>query len=127
MFDGSRAVGKTARLYHFFKRHKKTSATDHGYLHKTEANQLWELQVLFLYPYLLPDEESKNRGISDENLLQIIKLHFPQGKNSESSRINNPLPVSTNFSNFCHYFPSGNGITSPVAFNDGLCASLSLK
>lgn len=86
MFDGSRAVGKTARLYHFLKRRKKTSATDHGYLHKTEANQLWELQVLFLYPYLLPDEESKNRGISDENLLQIIKLHFPQCKNSESSR-----------------------------------------
>lgn len=23
MFDGSRAVGKTARLYHFLKRHKR--------------------------------------------------------------------------------------------------------
>ena len=71
-------LGKQLGFIIFLKRHKKTSATDHGYLHKTEANQLWELQVLFLYPYLLPDEESKNRGISDENLLQIIKLHFPQ-------------------------------------------------
>lgn len=79
-------LGKQLGFIIFLKRRKKTSATDHGYLHKTEANQLWKLQVLFLYPYLLPDEESKNRGISDENLLQTIKLRFLQCKNSESSR-----------------------------------------